>query len=527
MEETKMKKIISIAFAAILAGFAISCQKEEAVSDKTDAVQYTFNITVNDRVGFDSEVSTKGATAPTYKSEWGNGDKIFLFFKPTSGSLLTDTYATLTYNGSSWNGAKTGTTSLGNGGTLSAVYVYKLDGSVTPAYSDSKWTIATGNTFYNCQTGVDYTISDNVISASLDLVAPADFVCFSIYGTSNGSLTCDKVKGWKDVVIGSEMTFSNATCTGYMTGFDNIDGSYKDYYGRIVGGGTTLKGVTCKFSVVKGGKVYEHTATPSSDKRSFYMDVRTDGDKPWTEAAGKLPGLFTVGKGADGKAGTADDVQVRFSQGNMYWDGDSFEFEANQYSINSTWSTDHVSHFYWNKDASLAYAESNNETGASASDNFFTNSDQTTAKAEFTVNGQTNVWRTLSHDEWKYLFENHNYNHDKYVSVNGKSGIVIAPDGFSGTIEDSYDATAWATAESNGFVFLPITGYRSGSIISEKEGSTISCLYWTSTALGKHEEDGCYLANRMFFQWKGSSLDHNFDSDARREWAIGVRLVSD
>lgn len=522
-----MKKIISIAFAAIIAGLAISCQKEEAVSDKADDVQYTFNITVNDRVGFDSEVSTKGAAAPTYKSEWGNGDKIFLFFKPTSGNLLDDTYATLTYNGSSWDGAKTGTTSLGNGGTLSAVYVYKLDGSVTPAYSDNKWTIATGNTFYNCQTGVSYTVSGDVISASLDLEAPADFVCFSIYGASGDALTCDKVKGWKDVVIGSEMTFSNATCTGYMTGFDNIENysNYKDYYGRIVGGGTMLKDVACNFSVVKNGQVWERTATPSSDKRSFYMDI----NKNWTEAAGKLPGLFTVGKGADGTAGTSDDVMVRFSKGNMYWDGDSFEFEANQYSINSTWSTDHVSHFYWNKDASLAYAVSNNETGASASDNFFTNSNQTTAKTDFTVNGQTNVWRTLSHDEWKYLFENHNYNRDKYVSVNGKSGIVIAPDGFSGTIADSYDATAWATAENNGLVFLPNTGYRTGSSISEKEGSTISCFYWTSTALGNQEDEyeDCYFAYRVSFQKKNDSFEYKPDSKAHREWAIGVRLVSD
>lgn len=525
-----MKKKIFIAFAAILAGLAISCQKEEAVSDKTDAVQYTFNITVADQVGFDSDVSTKKADGPSYKSGWENGDRIFLFFKPTSGSLLGDRYATLTYNESSWDGTvSSGTSNLGDGGTLSAVYVYKLDGSVTPAYSDSKWTIPTGNTFYNCQTEVNYTVSGNEISASLDLKAPDDFVCFSIYDTSGDALTCNKVKGWKDVVIGSEMTFSNATCTGYMTGFDNIGGSnYKDYYGRIVGGGTSLYGQTCNFSVVKDGKVYERTATPSSDKKSFYMDRK----KNWTEAAGKLPGLFTVGKGVDDIAGTVDDVQVRFSKGNL-WYGKvggateaTWNFETNQYdstpASDGSWNSDHISHFYWNKDASLACAESNNETGASDSDNFFTNSDETTAKADFTVNGQTNVWRTLSHDEWKYLFEHHTY---KYVSVNGKHGIVIAPDGFSGTIADSYSITDWATAESNGFVFLPNTGFRNnGTGISETDKS---CFYWTSTALGKHEQDNCYLAYRMFFQWKGSSLDHNFDNDARREWAIGVRLVTE
>ncbi len=518
-----MKKIISIALTAILAGLAISCQKEEAVSDKTDAVQYTFNIIVNDRAGFDSDASTKGSESHKYC--WENGDKIFLFFKPTDDNLLENTYATLTYDGSEWGVNAPGLSGLGEDGTLSAVYVYNLDGNVYPKFSDDdkQWTIATGNTFYNCQT-VTYSVSeDNKISASLDLVAPPDFVRLYVEGAT-GALTCDKVKGWKDIAIGSEMTFSNVTCTGYMDGFTNSgDSNVKEYYGRIVSG-TSLNGVECNFSVVKNGKVYERTTTPSSDAKSFTMNTSATDDKKWTEASGKLPGLFTVGNGADGEPGTADDVMVRFSKGNMYWDGDSFEFEANQYSINSTWNADHVSNFYWNKDASLACAESNDESGASASDNFFTNSDQTTANTDFEVNGQTNVWRTLSHDEWKYLFTNHKY---KYVPVDSKYGIVIAPDGFSGTIEDSYDATDWATAESNGFVFLPNTGFRNdGTDISETDKS---CFYWTSTALGNHEEEeeNCYFAYRVFFQWDNGSLKYEPDSKAHREWAIGVRLVTE
>lgn len=513
-----MKKIIAIAFAAIIAGLAISCQKEESVSDKTDAVQYTFNITVSNQAGFDNDASTKGGSFATYKTGWENKDRIFLFFKPTDGSLLDDTYATLTYNGSSWDGTVTpGQSSLGDGGTLSAVYVYKLDGSVTPAYSDNKWTIATGNTFYNCQTGVDYTVSDNVISASLNLVAPTDFVQFYVSGGATGALTCDKVKGWKDVAIGSDMSVSNAICTGYMEGFANSGDQYvREYYGRIVSG-TSLNGVECNFSVVKDGKVYERTATPTTDARSFKMMTTS-----WTEAYGKLPGLFTVGNGADGKAGTEDDVQVRFSKGNL-WYGPAtegapatFNFEANQYSISSSWDANHVSNFYWSKTASVAYADSYNESGTSEDDVFFTNA------TGFTVGGQTNVWRTLSHDEWKYLFDHHTY---KYVSVNGKHGIVIAPDEFSGTIEDSYEGEAWATAESNGFVFLPSTGYRSGLGILEKEGDKISCIYWTSTASGLDDDNP--TAYRTFFQWnKDTPLSKNFETGLR-EWAVGIRLVSD
>lgn len=566
-----MKKIISIAFAAILAGFAISCQKEEAVSDKADAVQYTFNITVNDRVGFDSEVSTKGAAAPTYKSAWENGDKIFLFFKPTSGSLLTDTYATLTYNGNSWNGAKTGTTSLGNGGTLSAVYVYKLDGSVTPAYSDSKWTIPTGNTFYNCQTGVTYTVSGSEISASLNLVAPADFVCFSIYDTSGDALTCNNVKGWKDVVIGSEMTFSNATCTGYMTGFDNIgETNYKDYYGRIVGGGTSLNGLTCNFSVVNDGKVYERTATPSSDKKSFYMDRK----KNWTEAAGKLPGLFTVDKGADGTAGTADDVQVRFSKGNLYasrtsstsndW---SWGFYDKQYQFHSSSMPEistsggsrtaaegdtEIDLFTWGYDNtstkgsySLNPVNTSGITGHNSDGNQFDTNEDWGSISGLPSAPYSGGWRTLTKDEWVYLL-----NTRTSSTVNGTAnarylkckvndgtrdvyGLLIFPDTFTWpttvtapgasdinkknlawNLVPGYNQTQFEALEGAGAVFLPAAGLRGGSNVADVGGSG---TYWSSTASGSGS------ACRVYFY----SYDVYPDISDARYYGFSVRLITE
>ena len=83
-----MKKNISIAFAAMLFGLAISCQKEELVSDKTDAVQYTLNINVNDQAGFDNDATTKGGSSESRKTAWESGDRIFLFFKPFDGDNL-------------------------------------------------------------------------------------------------------------------------------------------------------------------------------------------------------------------------------------------------------------------------------------------------------------------------------------------------------------------------------------------------------------------------------------------------------
>ena len=504
-----MKKIIAIAFAAIIAGLAISCQKEEAVSDKADAVQYTFNITVNDRSGFDNGASTKGDA--TYKSAWENGDKIFLFFKPTEGSLLDDKYATLTYNGSSWDGTvSSGTSSsLGDGGTLSAVYVYKLGSSVTPSYSDSKWIIATGNTFYNCQIGVTYTVSGDVISATLNLVAPTNFVQFYVT-SATGALTCDQVKGWKDIAIGSDMAISNVTCTGYMDGFDNSgDSNVKEYYGRIVNNGTSLENKDCKFSVVKNGKVYEHTATPSSNARSFTMMTTS-----WTEAPGKLPGLFTVGKGADGKAGTADDVKVRFSQGNLWasQSSDALHFEENQYSSAIDWAPSHVSLLTWSstvQDATGIYNDG---------DNLFCD-----VNHKVSVDGGEAIYYALSLDEWKYLINKNgdeNIRKGKYkygVTVCEKANcLILAPDDFTGTIEPSYDAATWASAEAAGLVCLPAAGNRDGTMVSFVGNVG---HYWSSN---KYDMYHAYCG----VDFDSSNVNHG-DEFVQSKFGYSIRLVTE
>lgn len=395
--------------------------------------------------------------------------------------------------------------------------------NVDPKFANNKWTIATGNVFYNCQTGVSYTVSGDVISASLDLEAPADFVCFSIYNTSGDALTCNQVKGWKDVVIGSEMTFSNVTCTGYMTGFDNIGNtSYKDYYGRIVSGETSLNGKACNFSVVKNGKVYEHTATPSSDKRSFYMDVRTDGDKPWAVAEGKLPGLFTVGIGADGKAGTADDVKVRFSKGNLYADGSyALHFEANQYAFSSSYQYNHISHFTWSSTVEAAV------NGPASGNYLFCDESH-----KVSVDDGEAIYYALSKDEWVYLINTRTMTNRKARYSNASPGITIGgteyygvflyPDNYNGEVVVSGSMT-WDAINAAGIVFLPAAGYREGPNVSSyySEG-----FYWSSSECSS----GSYL---MYFNNSGNDYTEHVEPSkddyylSNREKNYSIRLVTE
>lgn len=254
----------------------------------------------------------------------------------------------------------------------------------------------------------------------------------------------------------------------------------------------------------KSYTIDKHTVSGNIMQRAIISTLAVDGVKV---LEGALSGMFTVNE--DGK-------KVCFSQGNLYYDGSKFCLENYQYSIASSWNSSHVSNFYWSKTASVAYAAFYNYAGET-SDVLFTNATETTPNASFTVNGQTGMWRTLSQAEWKYLFENHSY---KYMSVNGMYGIVIAPDGFSGEISDA-DVADWTAAEDAGFVFLPNTGFRDNQpYISETDKS---CIYWTSTAHVNKTTD----AYRMFFQWKGTWLDVNIHESGLREWAVGIRLVTD
>lgn len=123
---------------------------------------------------------------------------------------------------------------------------------------------------------------------------------------------------------------------------------------------------------------------------------------------------------------------VEFSPGLLYWDGSAFKFEENQYGFEGTWNASHVNHFYWSEDASKAYKQTYDSTGATPDDKFFASS----------LNVDGKAWRTLTDEEWYYLLgdsEERTGKRKTGVTVCGKTNcLVIAPDNFSGEIADIY-----------------------------------------------------------------------------------------
>ena len=235
---------------------------------------------------------------------------------------------------------------------------------------------------------------------------------------------------------------------------------------------------------------------------------------------GALPGVFTVSD-PDGTPNSGDEKKVHFSQGNLWYGkvGSATEatcnFEANQYDFrtyngsgscingvynqNSGTPSGHCGLFTWSSTVNVAVGEGN-------SGNFlFTNADG------FKVNvggKEQSGWRTLSKDEWTYLFNNHI---KKWVTVNSVNGYVIAPDGFSGELADTYADDAALAA--NNLVFLPVAGAREGSDVYDV---TDFGNYWSSTSYGG------YNAYRVYFFSDG--VYHDNDS---RQLGLSVRLITE
>lgn len=187
----------------------------------------------------------------------------------------------------------------------------------------------------------------------------------------------------------------------------------------------------------------------------------------------------------EGRFSVSQEKKVQFSKGNLFFDGSSFHFEENQYDIPSNWSAAHAGYFFWSVSTGVATADTYSESSAMApTDVFFTNATADTPDPEFSVDGETGVFRTLSASEWQYLFKTRTSASDLYakgVTVCGKTNcIVLAPDDYKGKIAASYDSGAWKKAEEEEcLVCLPASGYRDGTnVVNAGTGG----YYWASTA---------------------------------------------
>ena len=141
---------------------------------------------------------------------------------------------------------------------------------------------------------------------------------------------------------------------------------------------------------------------------------------------------------------------------------------------------------------------------------------------------QENQWRTLTHNEWKYVFNTRTTSSGKRYAkaqVDGINGVILLPDNWqtsyyslssTNTSSANYssntiDASQWATLEQHGAVFLPAAGFRNGPT-SFFSGSN---YYWSATCVPNNG-----MASSVRFS---DGLFSFYDLDRRR--GAAVRLV--
>lgn len=240
--------------------------------------------------------------------------------------------------------------------------------------------------------------------------------------------------------------------------------------------------VTIPVTLTKGKRTAITLLLPakaSEIKVSSSVDAWNDESQNLTaelpyEAPELVSGVFTVNN--SGK-------KVKFAKGNLYWNGREFRCEDTQYTYLTVWDTSHVGHFFWSQDVRVAcaakepstveYTAAKNKYGItySVNDKFFA-----------ADGGVFEGFTVLSGEEWEYLISHvlaKNSSSEYDIVIEGKVCAVLKPDGFSGTVKDTYSAAEWATAESTyGLVALPNAGYITGDGFNS---AGYFGFYWSSS----------------------------------------------
>ena len=237
------------------------------------------------------------------------------------------------------------------------------------------------------------------------------------------------------------------------------------------------------------------TVTLTYTGRLKVKGVKATSDAAASVPDGALSGVFSV----------SATKKVNFSKGNLRYASSKWSFFDNQYDYYESHSADAWDHFGWSTSATT-YGMN-------------TSTDNSDYSGDFVDWGATmgTGWFTLNKDEWTYLFNTRTVNggtgsgksYTKGQSVDGKLGVVIYPDNYTG---DVYSGSDWATFESAGCVFLPAAGYRYGSPLSSPGTKG---YYWSATP------NGTNMAYSVLFTSGALSPAYSFG----RRYGCSVRLV--
>lgn len=235
------------------------------------------------------------------------------------------------------------------------------------------------------------------------------------------------------------------------------------------------------------------------------------------DVEGALSGYFTVG----------ESTRVRFSQGNLQYQASTqtWRFAENQYDMIGN-DNANISDSYSGWIDLFGFGTGDNPTKSISNYSDYSTFTDWGTNAISNGGNEANLWRTLTTDEWLYLFYSRTDAANLFGlgSVNGVSGLIILPDNwttpqgasftpsttqglvdtgvyFSNTNGDNfshntYTAEQWLVMEQSGAVFLPVTGYRWGTGM-DYVGTT--GYYWSTTPYNEGYVRSLYFDSNYFY----------------------------
>ena len=243
---------------------------------------------------------------------------------------------------------------------------------------------------------------------------------------------------------------------------------------------------------------------------------------------GLLPGKFSVAEGQ----------KVQFSKGNLRYlpTTNEFEFAGNQFDYIGA-NNDNVAPDYNGYIDVYAWGTGYSPTKTTALDEEYVSFVDWGKNPIFGGGNQPDMWRTLTGDEWFYMFESRADANQKYGLARVRydvgdtiNGLIILPDewelpqnmtftpGFAGGYEQNdYLIFEWQELEAAGAVFLPAGGYTGTNGTMFNVGLYGS--YWSSSPAVDDETKAFYMS---FYSDMVTSK-----STVNRSYRRSVRLVRD
>ena len=266
-----------------------------------------------------------------------------------------------------------------------------------------------------------------------------------------------------------------------------------------------------------------------------------------TVPTGAIDGLFSIN----------ESQQVYFSQGNLQYQAstNTWKFAENQYDYVGS-DNSNISSFYsgwidlfgWGTSGynhgAVCYQPWSTSTSYSdyyAYGSYTYNLYDQTGQADWGYNpinnggNQANQWRTLTKDEWTYVFNSRTTSSGiRYAKakVNDVNGVILLPDDWSSDIYSLSDtnsggasyssnvitASQWSTLERAGAVFLPAADGRNGASVN---GVGFRGSYWSSSRQDSYYAvEGLAFIDNAYYSWLSTG------GGSYRYEGKSVRLVS-